>query len=401
MVSADVKKTTKIADKTAGDLIETNSNVSKLSGDVKNLSDNVVGTQKNFQNLSKELTSEAETRRVDDNSLYTAINTTNANLGISVNNLTGWLQRVADTAAGVNTWKQPLAEVSTALTHALEISASTLTAADAAVATRIEALEEDSKLHVSKESFAVSAAGLESQINSVSSTLNNALKDTSAFLTSSIDDAKEEAFNKTAAAVEASTKELFTVSTLVTADMQFLSDRATQLENGVMWLCADLAGEKSTRIDKDNTLLAKIDANAGKAAEDIAFLNETLSQSISEVEQTAAEELAKLAKKTEEDIWTGCHYKIVEDGMKQWPYKCEDFAVNCYPEAGPDAVVKYYDAVNNETHSIGSITPRSSGGYTFKIFDEVKPEIVAAAVEAGGTYIFPADGQSIATNLGC
>lgn len=189
-----------------------------------------------------------------------------------------------------------------------------------------------------------------------SSTLSDALENISTILAGGIDDAREEAFAKTDSAAANARQELFGVSTCISADMQLLAGRATQLETDVVQLNVDLAGEKATRSDEDKNLSAKIAANAEKTAEDIALLDETLSRSISEVEQTAAEELAKLAKKTEKDIWAGCHYKIIDDGTKQqWPYKCEDFAVNCYPDAGSDAVVKYYDAVNNETHSIGTI----------------------------------------------
>lgn len=66
----------------------------------------------------------------------------------------------ADTAAGANTWKQPLADVSTSLTHALEISVITLTAADAAAATRIAALEKDSEQHVAKADLIAANSGL-------------------------------------------------------------------------------------------------------------------------------------------------------------------------------------------------------------------------------------------------
>lgn len=182
--------------------------------------------------------------------------------------------------------------------------------------------------------------------------------------------------------------------------MQVLAGRATQLETDVVQLNVDLAAENSKRAEEDQNLATKIEANAEKEAADIAYLDEALSRDISEVEQTAAEELAALAKKTTEDIWTGSHYKIVRDGQVQWPCKCEDFAVNVYADAGPDAVVKYVGS-DNEVYSIGTVAPRKDGSYFFKAFSEIKPEIVAAAIEPKGEYVFPADGQPIATLLGC
>lgn len=128
-----------------------------------------------------------------------------------------------------------------------------------------------------------------------------------------------------------------------------------------------------------------------------------LEKSIAGVETEASEAIADLAAKTAEDIWEGCHYKIVRDGTGAWPYKCEDFAVNVYDDAGPAAVVSYVDGdAGNRAYRVGTAVELADKRVKFEAFAEIEPETVAASIGPGETCWFTeSNSWKTTTGLGC
>lgn len=218
-------------------------------------------------------------------------------------------------------------------------------------------------------------------------------------------EAAEEALNRRAAEIEAASaetsKRLDAETIRAEAADAELSEAAGKLQTAVQQLGTELAAEKSARIEADEAASSKMAAHEERAETQLRDVASELEKTIADVSDAAADGIAKAIAHVDEAVWNGCHYKLSNDGKNQWPYRCDDFAVNVYRDAGPDAVV-YYNQDGGRAIAVGTLSPEEDGGAVFATFAEIRDENVASSVKPGQTYRFKsASGLKVSTELGC